>query len=99
MLIRKRMNLSKPRKVSQKLRFALRIKLANDGLTVGIDLDADCNNLLASKAARSRHGARSRGAFAQSGKRSSAIDHARQGPRGIARGGVGQRGACAATGF
>jgi hypothetical protein len=41
-LIRKRMNLSKPWKVSQKLCFALRIKLEYDGLTVGIDLVADC---------------------------------------------------------
>jgi hypothetical protein len=42
MLTRKRMNLSKPWKVSQKLCFALRIKLEYDGLTVGIDLAADC---------------------------------------------------------
>jgi hypothetical protein len=34
--------LSKPWKVWQKLCFALRIKLEYDGLTVGIDLSADC---------------------------------------------------------
>jgi hypothetical protein len=34
--------------------------------------------------ARSRRGARSRGAVAASGVRSSAVDHARQGPGGIA---------------
>jgi hypothetical protein len=46
---------------------------------------------------RSRRGARSRGAVAASGVRSSTVDHARQGPGGIAEravhrgGGIGAR--------